>query len=103
MYLSIRKFSGATSRDEVFKSVKEGLVPLLQEFSGFVTYYAVDFGDGDLGAVSVYETKEEADEATIKGLSWVRENIPELLTNEPTILRGEVLFQAAAKGIGKTV
>ncbi len=42
MYLSIRKFSGATSRDEVFKRVEEGLVPQLQEFSGFITYYAVD-------------------------------------------------------------
>lgn len=103
MYLSIRKFSGASaSRDEVFKKVEEGLVPQLQEFSGFVTYYAVDFEEGDLGAVSVYETKEEADEATVKGLSWVRENIPELLTNEPTILRGEVLFQAKAKSAGKT-
>ena len=42
MYLSFRKFSGATSRDEVFKRVEEGLVPQLQEFSGFITYYAVD-------------------------------------------------------------
>ncbi len=103
MYLSIRKFSGATSRDEVFKRVEEGLVPQLQEFSGFITYYAVDFEDGDLGAVSVYETKEDAEKATAKGLSWVRENMAEFLPNEPTILRGAVLFQATAKGIGKTV
>jgi hypothetical protein len=103
MYLSIRKYSGAASRDDVFKRVQEGLVPLLQELPGFITYYAVDFADGDLGAVSVYETEEEADEATIKGLSWVRENMAELLPNEPTILHGEVLFQATAKGIGKTV
>ena len=102
MYLSIRKFSGATSREEVFKRVEEGLVPQLQKFPGFIAYYAVDFEDGDLGAVSLYETEEDAEKATVKGLSWVRENMAEFLPNEPTILRGDVVFHTTSNGIGKT-
>ena len=58
MYLSIRKYAGATSRDELVKQIENGLVPLLKEFSGFIAYYAVDFEDGDIGGVSVYTTKE---------------------------------------------
>jgi hypothetical protein len=103
MYLSIRKYSGATSRDEVVKNVETGLVPKLKEFSGFIAYYAVEFEDGDLGGVSLYTTKETADDATEKASGWVRENIAEFLPSEPTILRGEVLVDATTKGIGKTI
>lgn len=102
MYLSIRKYSGAVSRDQVIKSVEEGLVPKLSEFHGFIAYYAVDFEDGDLGGVGVYETKKDADNATEKAAAWVKENVAELLPNEPTILRGEVLINATTKGIGKS-
>ncbi len=102
MFLSIRKYSGATSRDEVIKRIEEGLVPQLKEFPGFITYYAVEFENGDLGGVSVYETKEHSDNATEKAMSWVKDNLAELLPNEPKITRGEVLIHAANKGIGTT-
>ena len=64
MFLSIRKYPGATSRDEVVKRVEEGLLPQLKDYSGFIAYYAVDFEDGDLGGVSIYSTKQNADDAT---------------------------------------
>lgn len=102
MYLSIRKFSGATDRDEVVRRVEEGLVPQIREFPGFVAYYAVEFDDGDLGSVGVFDTKENADSATEKGVGWVMENLAEFMPNSPTIHNGEVLIHEAAKSLGKT-
>ena len=101
MFLSIRKYPGATSRDEVVKRVEEGLLPQLKDYSGFIAYYAVDFEDGDLGGVSVYSTKQNADDATVKATEWVRENLAELLPNEPQILRGEVLIHDIARTMGQ--
>jgi hypothetical protein len=103
MFLTIRKYSDATSRDEAVKRVEEGLVPQLSESPGFITYYAVDFEDGDLGSVTVFETKEHSDRAAAQAISWVRENLAEILPNEPEVSRGEVLIHAATKSIGKTV
>lgn len=102
MFLSIRKYSGATSRDEAIKRVEEGLVPQIKESPGFIAYYAVDFEDGDLGSVGVYETKQNADNATEKAMIWLKTNLADLLPNEPTVFRGEVLIHAATKSIGKT-
>ena len=103
MYLTVRKFSGVTNREEVFKRVEQDLVPQLRELPGFVAYYAVEFEDGDVGPVVIFETKENADRSTEKALKWVKENLAEFLPNEPTDYRGEVLFHTAkTQSIGKT-
>lgn len=102
MFLSIRKYSGATDRDEVIKRVEEGLKPKFEKFPGFIAYYGVEFEDGDLGGVSVFETKENAENAMPDVLDWVKENIAEFLPNEPSVYRGEVIINAGAKSIGKT-
>lgn len=102
MYLSIRKYAGATDRDEVIRRVENGLVPQFKEMPGFVAYYGVAFDDGDLGGVNVFDTKENADDANRKVGGWVKENLAGLLPNEPAVHRGEVLFNAGAKSIGKT-
>jgi hypothetical protein len=101
MFLSIRKYSGATDRDEVVRRVEEGLLPQLKDYSGFIAYYAVDFEDGDLGGVSVYATKQNADDANAKAAGWVKENLAELLPNEAQILRGEVLIHDIARTMGQ--
>ena len=97
MFLSIRKYSGATSKDEVVKAVEEGLLPQLKETAGFLAYYAVEFDDGDLGGISVYSTREMAHKAVDTATSWVRENLAELLPNEPQVYRGEVLVHDIAR------
>ena len=101
MHVSIRKFSGATDRDEVLKRVEEGLVPQIKNYPGFVAYYAIEFEDGDLGSVSVYESKELANSGWEKSIAWLQENLAELLPNEPTVYQGEALFHTV-KGLGKT-
>lgn len=102
MYVTMRKYNGATSKDEVIKRVKEGLLPQLRDSPGFVAYYGIEFEDGDLGAVSIFATKEDADRSTEKALKWVRENLSDLLPNEPKVLHGDVLLNTEAKVISKT-
>lgn len=102
MFVTIRKYSGVTSRDEVISRVEEGLVPQIKEFAGFVAYYAIEFEDGDLGSVSIFKNREDADRATEAALGWVRENLGDLLPNEPQVLRGDVLISTEAKVISRS-
>lgn len=102
MFLSIRKFSNVKSQDEVIQKVQAGLLPTLKNFPGFINYYATKFEDGDLGAVSVFATKEQADAATESTTSWIKQNLAAHLPTEPMVLRGEVLFNAVDLSLGKS-
>lgn len=102
MFLTMRKYAGTTDRDEVIKRVDEQLKPKLKEMPGFVAYYGVEFDDGGLGGVSVFDTKENAERAMPNVISWVKENIAEFLPDEPAVYRGEVRIHAGAKSMGKT-
>jgi hypothetical protein len=97
MFLTIRKYSGATSVDEAISRVEEGLVPYLRSTSGFVAYYAVKYEDGGIGSVTVYDTQVNAESSGAGAIDWVRSNLSDLLPNEPTILRGEVVVHESAK------
>lgn len=97
MFATIRKYRDAKSRDEVFKKVEEGLLPILRESDGFINYYAIEFENGDIGSVSVFENRETSDRATERALAWVGENLGGLLPHDPEIFRGKVLFSTEEK------
>ena len=97
MYLSIRKFSNVNSPDLVIKKVEAELLPIIKTLPGFNAYYATKFDDGDLGAVSIFDTKANADAATERALGWIKQNLAENLPNDPMVLRGDVLFSHAPK------
>ena len=97
MFLTIRKYSGATSIDEAVKRVEGGLAPHLSTTTGFVAYYAIKYEDGDIGSVTVYDSKENAEASAVDAINWVKTNLSELLPNEPTVFRGEVVVHTSAK------
>ncbi len=92
MFLSIRKFSNVKSQDEVVRKVQAELLPTLKNLPGFINFYATKFEDGDLGSVSIFASKPEADKATGIVTTWTKLNLAAHLPNDPTVLRGEVLF-----------
>lgn len=95
MYLRIRKFSNVKSQDEVIKKVRDGLLPIMNNFPGFVSYYATKFEDGDIGGISVFQTKTDADKASHEITAWMRKELGDLVTTEPKLLEGSVLFSTA--------
>ena len=97
MFLTIRKYAGPTSIDEVVKRVEDGLAPHLSTTPGFVAYYAIKYEDGDIGSVTVYDSKENAESSADAAINWVKANLSDLLPNEPTVFRGEVVVHTSAK------
>ena len=97
MFLTIRKYAGATSVDDAIKRVEEGLAPHLGTTPGFVAYYAIKYEDGDIGSVTVYDSKENAEASAPSAIEWVKTNLSDILPNEPTVFRGEVVVHRSAK------
>jgi hypothetical protein len=103
MYLVVRSFEQSDPRfgNEGFRRVREELLPILSAIEGFVSYYsAYDRERGTVTSVSVYETKEAADESNRIAVQWGAKNLAIMGTAHPTEWAGEVLV--AVEGMPKT-
>jgi hypothetical protein len=96
MYAVIRHYQDEAS-DVVDQARKrEGSIKeLMRGIEGFVAYYLVDTQGGGLASVSVFQDREGAEESTRAAGNWIRENMAEWVPNPPTVIQGEVAFDAS--------
>jgi hypothetical protein len=90
MHISIRKYK-TDSAPAVTRLVNEQFVSLIDKIPGFLAYYLVDTGEGVLAAISIFETKEGAEESNRVAAGWVKEGLSVLL-GRPEITAGEVVI-----------
>ncbi len=94
MYVSIRRYK-AKSSDDLKRKVNEGFLPLISKAPGFVGFYAIDTGAGEVASVSIFETKDGANESNKTAADWVKKNLPTLGAPEKTV--GEVIAHKATQ------
>jgi uncharacterized protein len=80
---------------EVGRRVERGLLPILTQQSGFVSYAAVDAGGDVAVSVSVYADRNAAEAANQAAASWVKENLADLV-GPAEVTMGEQIVQATA-------
>jgi quinol monooxygenase YgiN len=91
MHVAIRRYQvDAASVDEVMRQVNEGFIPIIKNADGFLAYYALNAGAGEIATVSVFEDQAGAEESIRMAADWVRQNLAALLPNPPEISAGEV-------------
>jgi hypothetical protein len=100
MHIAIRHYhTDPASVDEITRRVNEGFIPRIKDVEGFLAYYVVDAGAGEVSTVSVFEDQAGAEESTRVAADWVRQNLAELLPDPPEITAGEVgAYEAASAG-----
>jgi hypothetical protein len=94
MHATIRRYDGVDSArtNEIVGGVNETLVPQLRELAGFSGYYLVEAGNGVLSSLSLFETREQADESTKLVAKWIGdESFGEAIPNAPKITSGKVV------------
>jgi hypothetical protein len=98
MFTTIRRYQlkqpGQTA--EVVRRVEKGLVPIITKQPGFVSYAAVDAGEGVEISVSVYQDRAAADAANQAAASWVKANLADLL-GPAEVTMGERVVAASAE------
>jgi Antibiotic biosynthesis monooxygenase len=96
MYAAIRYYqTDPDSVDEVARRVNEQFVDIISDMPGFVAYFVLDAGQGEIGSVSVFEDQQSAEESNSRAEEWVRQNLSELLPTPPDFAAGEVMAYKA--------
>ena len=100
MHATIRRFEGVdmTRMNEVVGKVNETLIPQLRELPGFAGYFLIDADNGVQSSLSLFETREQADQSTKIVTNWISdENFNSAIPNAPKITSGKVV--AHSKGV----
>jgi hypothetical protein len=91
MYLVIRKYSLIPGKgEEWMHRVQAGLVPLLQEVSGFRAHYDVEVRDDEVVSISLFETQGAWEASQLRTVRWTLEQVSPLLQTFPEITTGQV-------------
>jgi len=91
MYISVRKYRLRRSAVEVREAVMTGLVPILTASPGFHSHWTIDCADGDIAAISIFDTESNSRAATDRTLTWVKAHIRGLVELPP-----EAMFEGEA-------
>jgi hypothetical protein len=94
MHATIRRFEGVdmTRMNEVAGKVNETLIPQLRELPGFTGYFLIEADNGIQSSLSLFETREQADESTKVVTKWISdENFSRAIPNPPKITSGKVV------------
>lgn len=97
MHASVRRWKLKEWFSEVEEAIEEEFIPRLKEIPGFVSYYFVQTGPEEATTVSIFETREGAEESSRFGRQWGAEHLGARLAEPPEIREGEVLHSASGE------
>ena len=64
MHMTMRKYRQLKGTSEAaVVCVKKNLMPILKKSKGFKAYYAVEFDDGTIGSINVFDSEDSAYDA----------------------------------------
>jgi heme-degrading monooxygenase HmoA len=61
--------------DELTEICEKGVLPIFAGQPGFVNFGLADIGDHKVVSLSIWETREAAENSALVAASWVKENI----------------------------
>ena len=87
--------------DEVATEAKAGMVPLFEQSPGFVSYGVAQVDDTKFISLSTWQSHEQADAATAKAASWVKDHSKDRFTLRQNYT-GDLAIDVYAKTAGLT-
>jgi quinol monooxygenase YgiN len=97
MFAAIRYYRiDPDSRDEVVRRVQEGLVPIIRDTPGFISYLVLAPTErkSEIVSVSFFEDQQSAEESNKKAADWVQQNLSELVL-PPELAAGQLVIYEA--------
>jgi hypothetical protein len=92
MYGSIRRYQ--VSRPVEFtERVNASFINVLRKVPGFISYTAIDEGNGAWASVSLFVSKEGVTRSDVLAAEWVKEHASDLVGGPPEITEGVVVVR----------
>ena len=92
MYGTIRRYKLSRPR-EFTEKVNASFINVIRKVPGFISYIAIDEGDGWWASVSLFESREGIIESDRAAAEWVEEHAPDLVSSSPEITEGIVVVK----------
>ncbi len=92
MYGSIRRYK-IRKPQEFTSLVNESFINVIRTIPGFVSYMAIDEGEGWWASVSVFATPEAMRQSDAVAARWVKEHAAKLVWGPPEITEGPVVVK----------
>jgi len=97
MYAVFRRMP-VVSVDRLKPRIKEDFLPhVAEKLPGFIAYYFLKLSEGELASVSLFESREDAENSIQVIHEWVRQNMADEATGAPEAISGEVIVIKIAK------
>ena len=82
--------------EELARRIKEGAIPIINDFEGFMAYYVVYAPDDNVTAISIFNNHAGAEEPNRRGLAWIEEGLAPLMIGPATAVAGPVIVHTLA-------
>lgn len=87
MHMTMRKYRQLKGTPETAVAwVKKNLMPVLKKSKGFKAYYAVEFDDGTIGSINIFEDEESAYDANKQVRKEIENSASDMLQHVETKL-----------------
>jgi hypothetical protein len=83
------------SFDELTSLTEKGILPLFVKEPGFVDHGLLDVGNNKVVAISIWETRDEAQKSAGMAATWVQQNIADRVRLVTTQIGNLALFHGA--------
>ena len=93
MFVTVRNYAGNREIVDRLVSRADEVKQLITGISGFQAYYLIRTDDGGV-SVSVYDSRDSADESNRQAADFIRFNFPELASAPPQVTAGETVITA---------
>jgi heme-degrading monooxygenase HmoA len=78
---------------EAIRRTEHVFLPVLSNEPGFIEFYSIQIGENEALSVSLFETKEQAEEGNRKAFEWAKEQLFPLAQGPASIVgMGDVLL-----------
>lgn len=95
MYITYRNSNVDPKKvDEIVRRVNDGLVPMLYNAVGFVSYEVYLDEEQNLCSVSIFRTRAAMEEATAASADWAEAHLGDLLKSQIFVSQGESLLES---------
>jgi hypothetical protein len=95
MHASIRRYN-KTATPELTRRVNQEFLPFITNTPGFVAFYVIDAGNGVFVSVSVFDSREGAEQSNRLAAEWIAKNLRSSTIGQPEITVGEVVAHGLA-------
>ncbi|MBI5070584.1 MAG: hypothetical protein HZB56_20340 [Deltaproteobacteria bacterium] len=92
MYGTIRRYKLSKPK-EFNEKVNSSFINVIRKVPGFISYVAIDEGDGWWASVSLFETREGITQSDRVAAEWVKQNASGMVSGAPEITEGPVVVK----------